>query len=894
MEKEILRRFDWPKGTETDESRALQLLRDVDSPSAVTTGSGVTLLHYACKHGWYGVVRALIEEYKSDPRCRTSIGRSPLYYACGSGNLRLVKYLIENQGISVNDLDKDGSTPLHSACRFHKLSIVQYLTSRKDCDPDLANSYEETPLSIALMYDCKMDIIRYLIDEKNCNPLRKDKRGCSPLLMANKEALMYLLCTGKLDKANPSDYMPPFSTFIVARQKHPLSYATVLFVMGNASAGKTTLVKVIQNRLTGTSPLSVVFDSFRKVSGVENHTIGIQPVHIDSKKHGHMILYDFAGQYEYYSSHAASLQNLLTNPGGLVLLVVDLSKGKEEVERTLCYWSSFLSNHYTSKGECKPPALVIGSHADVVRNRGEKADNQLKQYVQCVQNSLEIRASIAIDCRLMASSELTQICNVIGQRSDEVKKKIRLNIETQLLFYFMQEHFTMKAYKLSEVVAKLPNNWKLNDTYAQIKATKSDLLSELRILHNEGRILYLENSEDVENSWVILKEELLLAEVNGTIFAPNNFIQHHHFYNSTGIVPLSQVSSVFSEYDPEMIIGFMCYLQYCHEISTSEATMISGEQQDESSLGKSDRFYFFPALVQAERPAEILCQTHTGKHSKCGWILQRKRVHQFFSPRFLHILLLRIAFTFALSSDKDDDYTGEESYPFLQKRCNVWKAGIHWMNRDGLETIVEFVEQNSAVTVVMQCLEGSQLACARVHSELIRIIMDTKEEYSPAVSTREAIIHPCELSTYPLKKISFLITFTITELAVVLVEGKKLLTCKLRTKFEAIAIQDLIIFEPLACLSPAVLCQLFNESSCNSIANITHTAETREISPAQLHLLEVVLRIPSQDASSAPPPTERSLLQRWSREVPGATWMDLRVAIEQFSVFRGRNLLVSG
>ena len=52
--------------------------------------------------------------------------------------------------------DKDGSTPLHSACRFHKLSIVQYLTSRKDCDPDLANRYEETPLSFALMYDCKI------------------------------------------------------------------------------------------------------------------------------------------------------------------------------------------------------------------------------------------------------------------------------------------------------------------------------------------------------------------------------------------------------------------------------------------------------------------------------------------------------------------------------------------------------------------------------------------------------------------------------------------------------------------------------------------------------------------------------------------------------------------
>ena len=29
----------------------------------------------------------------------------------------------------------------------------------------------------------------------------------------------------------------------------------------------------------------------------------------------------------------------------------------------------------------------------------------------------------------------------------------------------------------------------------------------------------------------------------------------------------------------------------------------------------------------------------------------------------------------------------------------MWKAGIHWQNRDGVEVIVEVVEQNTAMTL---------------------------------------------------------------------------------------------------------------------------------------------------------------------------------------------------
>ena len=60
----------------------------------------------------------------------------------------------------------------------------------------------------------------------------------------------------------------------------------------------------------------------------------------------------------------------------------------------------------------------------------------------------------------------------------------------------------------------------------------------------------------------------------------------------------------------------------------------------------------------------------------------------------------------------------------------MWKGGIHWQNRDGVEAIVEVVEQNTAVTVVMGCLEGREVECVGLRSELIQAILVTKERLS--------------------------------------------------------------------------------------------------------------------------------------------------------------------
>ena len=45
---------------------------------------------------------------------------------------------------------------------------------------------------------------------------------------------------------------------------------------------------------------------------------------------GHVIMYDFAGQAEYYSSHAALCENLMTSQGCLIIVVFNLSKAINE------------------------------------------------------------------------------------------------------------------------------------------------------------------------------------------------------------------------------------------------------------------------------------------------------------------------------------------------------------------------------------------------------------------------------------------------------------------------------------------------------------------------------------------------------------------------------------
>ena len=102
-----------------------------------------------------------------------------------------------------------------------------------------------------------------------------------------------------------------------------------------------------------------------------------------------MVFYDFAGNEEYYSSHAAILERTIGSSSNLFLLVFDLSKYAVVAERSMqgkyavnsiYYWLTFLSYASTNqKKNSRFQIVLIGSHADVLQKEGKDADQVLSE-----------------------------------------------------------------------------------------------------------------------------------------------------------------------------------------------------------------------------------------------------------------------------------------------------------------------------------------------------------------------------------------------------------------------------------------------------------------------------------------------------------------------------------
>ena len=145
------------------------------------------------------------------------------------------------------------------------------------------------------------------------------------------------------------------------------------------------------------------------------------------------------------------------------------------------------------------------------------------------------------------------------------------------------------------------------------------------------------------------------------------------------------------------------------------------------------------------------------------------------------------------------------------------KNGIHWLSNNGVEAIVEVVEQCTAVIMVVDCLDGREMQCTLYCSMLTKTLLQTKQQFSGAVEMSESFIYPNELNNYPLRDTNSLVTFSINRIAKALSERNEVLTSKKDTEQEMIEVNELLFFEPfiITCLTPEQLLILFNEAKAD-------------------------------------------------------------------------------
>ena len=355
----------------------------------------------------------------------------------------------------------------------------------------------------------------------------------------------------------------------------------------------------------------------------------------------------------------------------------------------------------------------------------------------------------------------------------------------------------------------------------------------------------------MQSSWVVVEKEALLREVNGTLFAPENFKQYRQVASNTGIVPIATLEELFPQYSSEMLVGCLESMEFCHpvDLSTLQATNLKATP---SSPPSGTNHLFFSSLITKYRPDGL-------PSPRFGWCLGCSNPHQFFSNRYLHVLLLRLAFTFPLTSK---DRSLSPSLCGLERQCEVWQNGIFWINSSGVSTIVEIVDLNRWVIVLVS--EKTREA-AQTCSSVIRMILDLQHQLCSAVTTCECLISPSLLDRYPFDALPDTDLFDLPTVARSMLLHRKLLLDKKKGK-NKFSTDDALSCEPYYFLQPSTVCQLFKQNMASQPVPDPLLQEP---------LLQEVLsycQLPNQK------PRDHN---------------ELRECVNKHSIFAGRNPLVS-
>ena len=830
----------------------------------IVVASGSSLVHLAAIHGWIDVVKDLTTKYKCDANYKNSRERTPLYSASATGQLEVVKYLINEQHCDPLAKDCEKRTLLHFACQpFDSISVVKYLIDEQHCDPKSKDTSNQTPLHYACQYG-NLCVVQYLINELNCDPMIKGKLGWTPLHFAcfyeQVHVVYYLISTGKVDPHDknddgktPMDYaayqsnydlLKLFQHFTQFQRDFPVHTYTKLILTGWSGAGKTTLSKLIFLLANDVGLLSA-----GHVSGIESLTAGIIPLHIRSKvkELGNMVIYDFAGQREYYSSHAAVLEHM-RNSAAIFVCIVDLSQCMEKISESIHYWISFIENAcFSDQGSSH--VIIVGSHADRV-----KPSQELMEKCMVIESVAESRVKqltyggfVSMDCRKSKAIEARSFQSLISISQKAIlSSQPSMSLYCHMLYAFLCKKLVKTSLTLQELTSALA----LEEEFL---IDENSLTNSLISLTEKGLILFVQNQEHPQSSWIVVEKETLLREVNGTLFAPQNFKQYRQVASNTGIVPIATLRELFPQYRSEMLVGYLESMELCHpvDLSALQDTNLRSNAATPFPPPSGAFHLFFPSLVKGHRPDDLPSSLSS------GWCLGCSDPHQFFTNRFLHVLLLRLAFTFSLASKH---LPPSSSLHDLERQCKVWQSGIWWKSGSGVSTIVEIVDRNRWIIVLVS--EKSREA-AQICSSVIKMILNLQQQLCSAVSTSECLISPSLLDRYPFDVLSDTDLFDLQSVAraMLLRQTQHKFLLDRKEGMNTYSTEEALSHEPYYLLQPSSVCQLFKQGLASQ--------------PVPDTLLQEVLKYYQQ-------PQEKPQNHK-----------ELRECVNNYSIFAGRNPIVS-
>ena len=360
-------------------------------------------------------------------------------------------------------------------------------------------------------------------------------------------------------------------------------------------------------------------------------------------------------------------------------------------------------------------------------------------------------------------------------------------------------------------------------------------------------------------------------------------------------------------------------LESRHETSTPPLLVAAGSRRPDNrhrhpsaTLEKSESYLFFPALISSDQPSGCIWNEDDSFTFYSAWCLQCSQPGHFFTPRFLQTLLLRLAFGFPVARP-----SSRRTLQGLE--CTLWKNGLRWFDLAGIETLVEMVEDSRGIVMVMRGKRGSEMKCIRLRSQVIRKIIESKEQFCHNLKTEESLLDPSQIGQngYPVitQALDKLTRYDVLLIVRAIAGNQDYVYCRQGKKM--LAINRLLYFEAYTGLGEQLLSDIYEDDSHKSdsekldiLFQFSRCNDDRVIQIAQVLKIIRSHYSPSHSPSSSSNnlvqvtdgklypyplfPNERcmSVVNRWW-QYDTQTLSDFRRALDDYSIFSGRNILVS-
>ena len=638
-----------------------------------------------------------------------------------------------------------GDNLLHLACRSGNKETLHYLLHNVQLNPEYQvalNNYQQMPLE------------------------------CIQPSISNRFQLLKL-----------------FQPFNQCHRNYLIEPYAKLFLCGKTEAGKSSLAASISYRADKWHLRNI--DPEMCVEGVALHTTGIEYHSVCSQEIGNVVIFDFAGHAEYYSSHAAVLETLLLRSPAVFAILSNLTDDEKTIKKDLLFWFNFVET-VSMKLIRSCQVIVLGSHVDEL-----PSEKDFQPFINKVA-SVGIRFQnykgfFPIDCHRINGKGVTEVmvqlresCKAVVEQND------KMSYHCHCLNSYLQQ-LKVVAISLDELCSKL---MELNEPC--LLTNQSTVLEFLIILGSKGLILFL------ANTWVIIDQRALLTEVNGVLFNKSTNRECEPVASNTGIMSVSTLARLFPKINTDMLIHFLTSLQFCHQMNSYTVSCITNnELSDDCSINNDETFLFFPALITEDKPTSIFDTT-----DGFGWCLCCPEPQQFLSMRFLHTLLHRLAFTYCPLHPEETEVVDNTVIKKFHRVCRMWKSGIYWKEEENkIEAMIEVSESNRCVTVLVS--HSSLIESYQLRASLIKEVLDLKNDLCPCTS-EQFIIAPGNIKDVMERVQGNRILYGLRSVAKgVLVKGTATSTNDQHVSIQLVVGEK----EPYLCIAPLVTKALFSDTN---------------------------------------------------------------------------------